>query len=354
MTEKMRLLLKPLALLYRGIVLIRNFGFDRKLLRSWPSPLPVVSIGNVSVGGTGKTPLADWIVRYYLSIGEKPALISRGYGRSTKGVQLVSDGKHIACSSREAGDETFMLAARNPGIIVVAAEKRRKGVEFILHRFPDSLPSVIVLDDAFQHRQIDRNIDIVVINAGEWRSGEKLLPEGRLRESERNVARADLIVLSKITERKKAEETALDLKRFGVPVVLTRTATGDLLPFTESGGSGEKPADRGVLAFAGIGSPEGFLKSLREKGVTIEAHRFFRDHEPYSPAKLRSLVQEAEEKGLALVTTEKDYFRLLGTPDLFGMLAERNCRYLRVHTVFIEGREIIETMLRSVTRKERR
>jgi tetraacyldisaccharide 4'-kinase len=345
MTERLRLLLKPAALLYRGVVQLRNLGFENRLLQSWRAPLPVVSIGNITAGGTGKTPLADWIIKYLLSKGERPALISRGYRRSTKGVVLVSDGRTVLCSSREAGDETAMLASKNRGIIVVAAERRKDGVAYIMDRFRERLPSVIVLDDAFQHRQIARDLDIVVVSAAEPYFDAAMLPEGRLREPLANIRRADLAVVSKVTDRGTAIAIAENLKRQGLPVVLARTAAGTLVPF----GSAVKPApaepEPGVLAFAGIGAPAGFVGSLEEKGFRVEAHRFFRDHEPYTREKLIPLLDEARCRNLIPVTTEKDYYRLLdetGLPELCG--AAGAC-WLRIETEFIEGQALLEHLL---------
>ncbi len=125
MHNPLSILLRPFTLFYHFIVQLRNTLFDRHLFKTWKSPIPVVSIGNITAGGTGKTPLVDWIVKYYLSIGCKPAIISRGYRRESKGVQLVSDGQRVLLSSREAGDETAMLAWNNPDAIVIVAEKRK-------------------------------------------------------------------------------------------------------------------------------------------------------------------------------------------------------------------------------------
>lgn len=347
MSNPLSPLLKPAAALYRTVVRMRNLGFEKKLFKTWKAPLPVVSIGNISAGGTGKTPLADWIINYCLSVGSEPALLSRGYGRTTKGVQLVSDGQRILLDSREAGDETSMLAARNPGIIVVVAEKRKEGVEFILKRFGTRMPSLIILDDAFQHRQIARDLDIVIINAAEPYCNARMLPEGRLREPLENIRRAGLIVLNKITDRNAADAIACDLKKTGIPVVLAKTEAGELVPFGEDAGERNMNGIR-AFAFAGIGSPEGFLGSLKEKGIQVEAHRFFRDHEPYTGDKLLPILLEAEKKGLSLVTTEKDYFRLLSEHELTATLSVLPCYYLKISTRFLEGEEILASMLNEI------
>ncbi len=345
------ILLRPAAMLYRSIVQLRNTLFDRKLFKSWKSPIPVVSIGNLSAGGTGKTPLVDWVVKYYLSIGCKPAIVSRGYLRESKGVQLVSDGQKILRSSKEAGDETAMLAWNNPDAIVIVAKKREDAVTYISKHFAQRPPAVIILDDAFQHRQIDRALNIAIINAEEPFLKAKMLPEGRLREPLKNLSRADLIVLNKITDQEKADAILKELEKNGRPIVKARLKIGELICFSgESCTSDEVlvAENLNALAFAGIASPESFLESLTKEGINIGAHRFFHDHEPYSVKKLRSVRREAEAKGLSLITTEKDYFRMLGRPELIRILATMHCYYLKIETEIFEGKETMQSMLKAV------
>ena len=344
------LLLRPFALIYLSVAQLRNALFDRKLFKSWRSPIPVVSIGNLSAGGTGKTPLVDLVVKYYLSIGCKPAIISRGYQRESKGGQLVSDGQKIILSSREAGDETAMLAWNNPDAIVVVSEKRKDAVTYIANRFAQRLPGVIILDDAFQHRAIQRNLDIAVINTSEPFKKAKMLPEGRLREPLKNLSRANLIILNKITDEKKAGLIMKEVEKTGLPVVKARVKNGELICFSGAfATSDEAPSPRSLnaLAFAGIAAPENFLESLLNEGVNVAAHRFFRDHEHLNAKKLQAVRREAEKKGLSLITTEKDYFRMLGRPELIRIITSRPCYYLKIETDIFEGKEILHSMLKT-------
>jgi tetraacyldisaccharide 4'-kinase len=349
------ILLRPFALLYSFIVQFRNTLFNWRLFRVWRSPIPVVSIGNLSAGGTGKTPLVDWVVKYYLSIGYKPAIVSRGYLRESKGVQLVSDGQKILLSSREAGDETAMLAWNNPDAIVMVANKRKKAVSEIAKRFTQRGPSVIILDDAFQHRQIDRALNIAVINAAEPFLKAKMLPEGRLREPLNNLSRADLIVLNKITDRKQADTIMKELEKTGRPIVQARLKIGELVCFS---GEFHTPDEAifeknlNFLAFAGIASPESFLESLKKEGIHVTAHHFYKDHEPYSAKKLNAVRLEAEKRGLSLVTTEKDYFRMLGRPELIRIITSRPCYYLKIEPDIFEGEATLKSMLNAVVGKE--
>ncbi len=330
-------------------MLLRNTLFDRHFFKAWQSPIPVVSIGNLSVGGTGKTPLVDWVVKYYLSIGCTPAIVSRGYRRETKGVQLVSDGQNILLGSRESGDETAMLAWNNPNAMVMVAEKRKDAITYIVKRFAKRLPSVIILDDAFQHRQIHRELNIALINASEPFFNAKMLPEGRLREPLKNLKRANLIVLNKISDPQKADTIEKKLDQTGKPVIKARLKTAELVCVSGAFTTSEEARSMkeiNAFAFAGISSPESFIESLKQEGVNIAAHRFFNDHAPYSVKKLQAIRKEAEAKGLSLITTEKDYFRMLGHPELIRIITARPCYYLKVETDIFEGKERLQQMLR--------
>lgn len=349
MHNPLSILLRPAALGYRVIVQLRNTLFDRQLLPAWKSPVPIVSIGNLSVGGTGKTPLVDWVVKYYLSIGCKPAIISRGYRRESKGVQLVSDGQKVLLSSSESGDETAMLAWNNPDAIVIVAKKRKEAVQYLVKHFAARMPSVIILDDAFQHRQIQRELNIAIINASEPFLQARMLPEGRMREPLKNLSRADLIVLNKIDDQEKADAIEKQIKERGTPLIKARVAIAELVCFSGAFISSEEApplTSISALAFAGISSPQSFLDSLGKEGVTIAAHRFFYDHEPYSAKKLTEIFREAESKGLSLITTEKDYFRMLGHPELIRIITARPCYYLKIKTDIFEGKETLQSMLR--------
>ncbi len=354
MRSQFSILLRPFGLLYQAIVETRNTLFDWRMFRIWRSPIPVVAIGNLSAGGTGKTPFVDWVVKYYLSIGCKPAIISRGYRRESKGVKLVSDGHKVLLSSKDAGDETAMLAWNNPDAIVVVAEKRKQAASFITKHFGQRLPSVIILDDAFQHRQIYRSLNIAIINATEPFFDAKMLPEGRLREPLKNITRADLIVLNKITDKESAEPIINELEKTGRPVVQSRVKIGELVCFSGEFNSSEDALleTSPMLAFAGIASPESFVESLRNEGVNVVAHRFLKDHEPYTAKKLHAIRREADEKGLSLVTTEKDYFRMLGSPELIRIITARPCYYLRIAPDIIAGETLLKTMLRDVVGKQ--
>jgi tetraacyldisaccharide 4'-kinase len=343
-------LLRPVGAIYGVAMSLRNWFYDRGIFKSWCSPIPVVSVGNITTGGTGKTPLVDWIVKFYAASGISTAIVSRGYGRRTKGVQLVSDGRRQLLGSRDAGDETAMLAARNRGTIVIVAEKRVEGVQFLMREFAGQLPGVIVLDDAFQHRKIARDLDIVVVNASAPQELDAMLPAGRLREPLSGLHRADLVILSKITGETQTAPLLARLERFGKPVLRSRIKPGKLVKVDGTQNAASESSVK-TLAFAGIGAPAGFLHSLEDAGVKIGVTKFFRDHEPYTEAAVRSIVAESTKKGLVPVTTEKDWFRIADEPSLAGMLAEAGCRYLPIEPEFIDGTVELEKQLLAVVKR---
>jgi len=345
------ILLAPAGLLYGVIMSVRNALYDSGLFRSWRSPIPVISVGNITTGGTGKTPLTDWIVKFYHRCGKKTAIVSRGYGRSTKGPLLVSDGKTLLVGSREAGDEVAMLAARNPASIVVVAENRREGVELILRELAGSLPEVIVLDDAFQHRRIARDLDIVVINAEEPFGRGRMLPAGRLREPLRGLRRADLIILNKVTDEHEAHGIVEKLKPAGKPVILSRTRPGKLVPVDSETAAGGEKIEEGplrALAFAGIAAPDGFVRTLGDANVQVVKSSFFRDHQPFTADSLRSVVSDSKRLGLIPVTTEKDWFRIRDDRELRRILEGSGCRFLQIEPDLSEGSSLLEKMLRDL------
>lgn len=341
-------LLAPAGLFYGAVMRMRNLLYDLGIFRTWRAPIPVVSVGNITTGGTGKTPLVDWIVKFYHRSGIRTAIVSRGYGRSSKGALVVSDGKRLLLGSRDAGDEVAMLAARNPTSIVVVAEKRSEGVELIMREFPGRLPEVIVLDDAFQHRKIARDLDIVVISADAPFGGGMVLPAGRLREPVAGLGRADLFILNKITDESAAERIEERLKPFGKPVVRARVKPGEPVPAGNSGAIAGKGNPLRVLAFAGIGAPGGFLGSLGEIGMEVVATRFFRDHQPFTRESVQEIVGESRRLGIVPATTEKDWYRLRDDRELAGLLEGAGCIFLPIVPELYRGEAELERQLLGV------
>jgi tetraacyldisaccharide 4'-kinase len=295
--------LLPLAWLYGGVGLIRSALYRIGLMRSVRFEVPVVSVGNLAVGGTGKTPMVDYIAKHYLARGKQVAVVSRGYGGSGAGeIGIVSDGKNILLSADVAGDEPRLLAQRNPGLIVVVAPRRGRGVRAAIDRFGAEL---IVLDDGFQHLAVQRDLDIVLLDAQRPFGNGKVLPAGLLREFPRALNRGHLFVLTKAVFRD------LPVLPLPGPTLVSRHLLADTAVSLD--GQTRDLASlvsQRVAAFAGIADPESFFTNLRGKGFNLVAAIPFPDHVSYQHAEITRIV-EAGRDADCLMTTEKDAVKLV-------------------------------------------
>jgi tetraacyldisaccharide 4'-kinase len=295
---------------YRGLLGAREFLYGRGILKSRSVPCRVVSIGNLTVGGTGKTPAVEVAVQTLAELGHRPAVVSRGYGRSTRGVQIVADVASIHLDPEEAGDEPFLLARRLPGVPVLVGSNRHDAARLAIEKFG---VTAVVLDDGFQHRTIGKDLDIVMARAPRpWGNG-RLLPAGPLREPLSSLSRADLVVVTG-SPGADAHEVLEAVSAYAprVPVlsaVLTPSEcweAGRMRPLRLSELDGKR-----LVAFAGIASPAAFAETLGATGALVEALLEFADHHWYSTDDVARLDARAEELGVeALITTEKDWVRL--------------------------------------------
>jgi tetraacyldisaccharide 4'-kinase len=300
---------------YRGLLGAREWLYARGLLRSRAVERPVVSVGNLTVGGTGKTPAVELAVHTLAGLGHRPAVISRGYGRTGRGIQVVADAATIRLDPEESGDEPFLLARRLPGVPVVVGANRHEAARLTIDRFD---VTVLVLDDGFQHRTLRKDLEIVMARAADpWGNG-RLLPGGPLREPLAALRRADLVVATGAADLAGAAAVtrAVAAHAPGVPVVAAAyrptecwdAGTRETVPLPALG-------RRRLLAFAGIGAPAGFARTLAGAGVTPAALVAFADHHRYTTADLAALAARAEAAGAdALITTEKDWIRLRRLP----------------------------------------
>ena len=291
--------MNPLASLYGAIVRARNDLYDRGALRIRKLQGPVVSIGNITVGGSGKTPFLIALGELLKERGVGFDVLSRGYGRATKGVALVDPEG----SPRDFGDEPLLIA-RKLGVPVVVGEDRYAAGQFAEQKFSSQLH---LLDDGFQHRRLARDFDIVLITPSDAR--DSLLPMGRLREPLSSLSRADAVVLTN------------DASTQGLPVAqqpVWRVRRGVAVP-----GELKGPC----FAFCGIARPENFFEQLRAAGVTLAGTRSFRDHHSYSDGDLHQLLAlRAQHGAAAFVTTEKDAINLQS-----GVAALAPLRVIPVH-----------------------
>lgn len=306
----MKGLLLPLSRLYGAGVAARLALYRRGLLAVRTAGRPVVSVGNVAAGGTGKTPFVRWLAAELVRRGRRPSVLTRGYGRSSRGTVVVSDGRGALASVAASGDEPALLARALPSVPIVADARRAAaaaraetlGVPVDLH----------LLDDGFSHVALARDVDVVLLDATDPEAGGVLLPAGLLREPLASLARADLIVVTK-TEQAEPARAIEVARRFapGVPVYRART---ELLGIRDRDGrpvGAEDLPEGATVAVCGIARPEAFRATLASAGVVPAELLAFRDHEPYGPATVGRIERALEETGAtAVVTTEKDAVKL--------------------------------------------
>ena len=313
--------------LYGAVLALRNWYYDRVGGRR--AGVPVVSIGNITVGGSGKTPMAIWAVERLHGMGRRPAIVMRGY----KG------------SAVSPGDEVRMLRARLPEVPVVANPDRLAGAAEAARRGAD----VVVLDDGFQHRRLGSDLELVLIDATCPFGYGRVLPAGLLREPLAGLRRADLIVLTRADQVSPAaiEAIAAELHRRAPDAPVIR-ATHDPVGLVGDVGAGEvaSPASgRPVLAFSGIGNPGAFERTLRSTGLEVREALRFADHHRYGPAdveRICALAKRAESD--MIVTTEKDLVKLPA-----GVEWPAPLRALRVTTRFEgDGERLIGARLAEV------
>jgi tetraacyldisaccharide 4'-kinase len=252
---------------------------------------PVISIGNLAVGGRGKTPLTACVARLLREMGEKPAILSRGYGRTSPqdGVVVVSDGVAVRADVARAGDEPLMLARQLPGVAVLVSPDRYAAGRLAEHHFN---VTIHVLDDGFQHVQLERDVDVLMIGREDV-ARPVTLPAGRLREPLDTMIVADALI---------AADPDVVIETDHLPMPVFRLQRSRCSPAVDAAP---------VLAVAGIASPERFFKDLRQDGWQVAATLIFPDHHPYSRRDADRIVEMARREGaVRIVTTEKDLVRL--------------------------------------------
>jgi tetraacyldisaccharide 4'-kinase len=315
-----RLALAPLELGYGTIASLRNSLYDRGILLSRPTILPAIGVGNLTVGGTGKTPVAAWLVQRLSGLGARPAIVMRGYG----------------------GDEPEVHRRLNPEVAVVVSSDRIAGIE----RAAGLGADCVVLDDAFQHRRAWRQADVVLVSADRWTGTTRLLPAGPWRESPRALRRASVVLVTrKAATADEAAAVAQQLRR-SAPAVPFATARLELAELRQVDDGRPQPllelAGRKVLAIAGVGDPEAFLRQLADAGARVR-FSLFPDHHEYSAPEASQLAASADA-GELVVCTLKDAVKLATLwpregPPLW---------YVSQRVVIEEGAPIVESLLRAL------
>lgn len=298
----------PFSFLYGSILAVRNFLFDKGLFKVERFPIPIVSIGNLSVGGTGKTPHVIYFVEQMLK-SQHPAIVLRGYGRKTKGVLEVDVTKTVT----DVGDEALMYYDKfNHKVPVFVAESRVEGVRSLLQKYPNT--SVVVLDDAFQHRHIYRDFNVLLMdfNRPFWK--DYVLPVGRLREFRSGVTRSDIVIVTKTPEACEngvKEKMTQKIKRYASKkVFFSQIKYGERIPFFEKNQEYPKQV-KAVVLVTGIANPSPLITFLSEKYEV--KHIAFNDHYDFTVKdiqEIHNLFDNFAKEEKIIVTTFKDFMRL--------------------------------------------
>ena len=303
--------LAPFSALYSAAVKARSEGYQKQFLKTHKVSAPVISVGNITVGGTGKTPLVKWVAERLADNGRKVCILSRGYRRdNAKSRVVVSDGEQILSDVAHAGDEAMMLAQSLLGRVAVVCDADRvaAAVWAIQHLKRD----VLLLDDGFQHRRLARDLDIVTIDATNPFGNGLLLPAGILREPVISLNRADCIVLTRVSDQVRPELIERLRRASGAPVLTSRTTIKNIRLLDEKI-LVEEAAVRSqpLAAFCAIGNSNAFFEQLRAAHFDIRYEKAFRDHHKYWQTDIDRLIETAASSGAhALITTEKDSVKL--------------------------------------------
>jgi tetraacyldisaccharide 4'-kinase len=311
-----------LGRLARPLVRVRNALFDRGVLCSIDPPIPVISVGNLCHGGTNKTPMVEMLARKFSEAGLSAGIVSRGYGGETKSPLWI--GQDRWSSDRAiTGDEPLMLANRLPKVRVVVSRDRYEGVR-LLHKLG---VDVAVADDAFQHRRMGRDLDIVLIDATCPFGNGKLFPAGILREGEEALSRADIVILTKVeqTTLESVESTKKALSRWiSTENIFTARVTLESWMVLQGGELkdlrldwGRNAPDGRFIAFSAIGHPDSFYRSLASFGIEILENRAYRDHHRFSWRDIDDLERLASDLGATgFICTEKDIHNMPDNPSM--------------------------------------
>jgi tetraacyldisaccharide 4'-kinase len=343
--------LRPLLAAFEGVyalgVGLRNTAYDIEALKPVRVPPKVISVGNLTVGGSGKTPFAELVVRKL--IPHRAGILSRGYGgKSGKPVHVVSDGSSLSAPPPVSADEPYMLARRLSGVPVVCAPCRERGAVFMAQRFG---LGAIILDDGFQRRSVNRDLDILLIDASSAFATARLIPLGMLREPVTGSARADVIVITNAQNagKERIESLKNEIRHAAgtdKPIV---TAGGRSTGFFGIDGTRVSAPNGPAFAFCGIANPDRFEESLRYEGVTIAGRMAFPDHHQYSKDDMARVSAEAGKlNAAAIITTEKDAVRLLNLEFPAG---GPKVVYAGYETFIIEGENLLDMALANIFRK---
>lgn len=332
-----RKILFPFAILYGVITSIRNFLFDNKVLQSYSFDIPIIAVGNLSVGGTGKTPQIEYLIRL-LSAKYTIATLSRGYKRKSEGFVLADS----TSNAEILGDEPFQFYKKFNNIQVAVDADRKNGIEQLL--LQTQKPNLILLDDAFQHRKVKAGFYILLTSYGDLYSDDFMLPTGNLRENKSGAKRADVIIVTKCPEGLSvAEQNNIKIK-LGLSakqeLYFTCITYDDCIYSENKKVALQDVQNQPQLLLAGIAKPEPFFSYLKTNTNNQEVLQY-PDHHSFTEKEILDLKNKAQNQ--IIITTEKDYVRLK-SQHTDGILAAQ-LYYLPIRSSFLSNRENFDTTI---------
>jgi len=320
----LRKILFPFAILYGFITSFRNFLFDKGILKSHSFDLPIIAVGNLSVGGTGKTPQIEYLIRL-LSPTNKIATLSRGYKRKSEGFILAD----TTSNAEILGDEPFQFYQKFPNILVAVDANRKNGIEQLIKI---SKPDIVLLDDAFQHRKVRAGFYILLTAYNDLYADDFILPTGNLRESRSGAERANIVIVTKCpTNLSEKEQNSIERKlqlESSQKLFFTSIAYDEFIFSEEKQFPVSEIKDSEKVVLAGIAKPEPFFEHLKNQSDIILT---FPDHHHFSEKDILEIKNKAQ--GKIIITTEKDFVRLKGN------LPKEQLFYLPIKSSFISSRE---------------
>jgi len=348
----LRFMLLIMSLIYSLMARLRYRLYQFKIMKSRKVDVPVLSIGNITTGGTGKTPFSAFLIEK-LKDKYKLAVISRGYGAEEDVEEpfLINKDEQLSAEPAEAGDELFMLARTKKDVIFIRSADRYSGAQLAADKGAD----LILLDDGFQHYQLQRDLDIVIVDAEDPFSNGRVLPAGLLREPFSALKRADIFLINRsenitFSRQQEIKKSLNTLSPNNKGVFSAETQLEKCI--TVAGQEQKEPGfleGKKVFAFSGIGSPEAFKNSINSAGGKVVSYRIFDDHYNYKKEDLLTLLDQYEASQAELIlTTEKDAVKLFGLADIIGNLP---LYYLTISLEIDEDKKMLHLIKAAVREK---
>jgi len=334
----LRFLFFPLSLLYGFITFLRNFLYDNGILKPYNAPIPIIAVGNLSVGGTGKSPQIEYLIRFLSK--RYTAVLSRGYKRKSKGFVLASSTSKV----EDLGDEPFQFFSKFPNVNVAVDTNRTRGIQKLLQiKGP---PEIILLDDAFQHRKVKATIYILLTVYNDLYADDFVLPVGNLREPKRGARRANAIIVTKcpknLSDKEKERIKNKLLIQNNQKLFFTTISYGDFVFSANSKLKVSEIKGREKVILAGVAKPDLFFNFLKNKNDILLKYP---DHHNFSEQEINNIKQKA--KGKIIVTTEKDYVRIREKFNAYQLF------YLPIKSYFLEDQNVFNELIISVFKNKK-